>query len=300
MALNVLATPNHGEGDISFLEFWRALVGDWWLIGVIAALAAAFSVTIALSLAPMYRAEVVIVEVGETRSGAGSAAMLAQFGGLAGLAGIDVAAFGDGSGRARAILNSRMLIEEFITRNELLPILFDNRWDSAAAGWSADSDKSPTLWLGVRRFFEDVRTVSEDPAAGVIRISVEWTDPGIAAKWANGLVDLANEIVRTRDLSDAERNVDYLNDEIARTNVVELRQVLYSLIESEMKTIMLANVKDEYAFAVIDPAVPPEMRSFPHRSFLVMIGTVLGAFIALLVVLVRLVVRKQRVRENSA
>jgi hypothetical protein len=33
--------------------------------------------------------------------------------------------------------------------------------------------------------------------------------------------------------------------------------VLYNLIESETKTLMLANARVEYAFTVVDPAVVP-------------------------------------------
>ncbi|CAN5355693.1 hypothetical protein BH24PSE2_BH24PSE2_03150 [soil metagenome] len=286
-----------GERDISILDFSRALMRDWWLIAAIVALAAVSSIIVALLLPPRYRAEAVIVEVGE--GGGGAAAMLAPLGGLAGLAGLDVAALDRGSGRARAILNSRMLVEEFISRNDLLPVIFDEQWDSTTRKWATDPEDAPTLWLGVRTFVENIRTVREDPAAGVIRVGVDWKDPEAAAEWANGLVALANEIVRTRDLTDAERNLTYLNNQIARTNVVELQQVLYSLIETEMKTMMLANVKDEYAFAVIDPAVPPERRAFPHRAFVVVVGIILGFFIALLVVLLRLIARKQQVSRDS-
>jgi uncharacterized protein involved in exopolysaccharide biosynthesis len=141
---------------------------------------------------------------------------------------------------------------------------------------------------------EDVLVIEEDPVTGVIRVTTEWEDPEIAAAWANGLVVLANQIVRNRDLTDAERSVAYLQTEIGKTNIVGLQQVLYSLIESEMKTIMLAKVKEEYAFAVVDPAVPPELRSFPHRALLVAIGTTLGGFLALMVILVRLVIRRER------
>jgi uncharacterized protein involved in exopolysaccharide biosynthesis len=39
--------------------------------------------------------------------------------------------------------------------------------------------------------------------------------------------------------------------------------------------------------------VPPELRSFPHRALLAAIGTTLGGFLALMVILVRLVIRRQ-------
>ena len=85
---------------------------------------------------------------------------------------------------------------------------------------------------------------------------------------ANGLVGLANELLRTRALEEAQRNIAYLNAQADRTNEVELRRAIFNLIESETKTLMLANGRTEYAFRVVDPAVPPEdpFRSAPHTA----------------------------------
>lgn len=284
----------NGASDITVLEFWRAVRLDWrWLAGI-TAVAALLSIAIAFILTPRYRGEVAIIEPAEGRGGTASAALLGQLGGLAGMAGINLAGLKEGDRSARAVLNSRMLVEEFISRNKLLPVLFSEDWDANAGEWTTAPDDSPTTWLGVKKFVEDVLVIEEDPVTGVIRVTTEWEDPEIAAAWANGLVVLANQIVRNRDLTDAERSVAYLQTEIGKTNIVGLQQVLYSLIESEMKTIMLAKVKEEYAFAVVDPAVPPELRSFPHRALLVAIGTTLGGFLALMVILVRLVIRRER------
>jgi uncharacterized protein involved in exopolysaccharide biosynthesis len=55
-----------------------------------------------------------------------------------------------------------------------------------------------------------------------------------------------------------------------------LRRVIYNLIENETKTLMLANAREEYAFAVVDPAVPPELRISPRRRVMVLVGLMLG------------------------
>jgi uncharacterized protein involved in exopolysaccharide biosynthesis len=287
----------HAE-DISVLEYWRGVRQDWrWFVGITAAAAVA-SVAVALLLPQKFLGEVVIVEAQQRRSGGASTAMLGNLGGLAGLAGIDLSALGESSASARAVLNSRMLVEEFISRNNLLPILFSDDWDATTRKWTTAPDATPTLWLGVKQFIEDIREIEEDSVTGVIRVTAEWEDPELASAWANGLVKLANQIVRTRDLTEAERSVAYLQSEITKTNILGLQQVLYSLIETEMQTIMLAKVKEEYAFEVIDPAVAPELRSFPHRALVAAIGTTLGGFIALMVILVRLVIRREEDRRG--
>lgn len=272
------------DDDISLAEYIRAIRADWRLVGILTGAAAVLSIITTLALTEIFRAEAGIVESGSAGGGsAGSSAMLSQVGGIAGLAGIDIGALGGTTDNAAAILRSRMLVEEFVARNELLPVLFANNWNSG---------DRPTLWLGVRRFRDDVLTIREDVTTGVTYVTIDWTDSHTAAAWANGLVALTNEIVRDRDLERAERNIAFLKAELERTSVVEMQRVLYNLIESEMKTIMLANANPEYAFSMVDPAVAPEVRAFPHRALLVIIGTVLGAFVALVMVLVRLLVRR--------
>lgn len=271
------------EDEISLAEYVNSVRADWRVVAAFTGAAAVLSIITALMLTEVFRAEAGIVQAGETGGSFGSSAMLSQFGGIAGLAGIDIGALGGQADNASAILKSRMLVEEFIERNDLLPILFADDWDS---------DDRPTLWFGVRKFREDVMSIREDVTLGVTYVTIDWTDPVIAAGWANGIVALTNEIVRNRDRETAERNIAFLNEEIERANVVELQRVLYSLVEAEMKTVMLANANPEYAFSMVDPAVVPEVRAFPHRSLIVIIGTMLGGFLALIVVLVRLIMRR--------
>jgi LPS O-antigen subunit length determinant protein (WzzB/FepE family) len=78
--------------------------------------------------------------------------------------------------------------------------------------------------------------------------------------------------------------------------------VMYKLIESETKTLMLANGRKDYAFAVIDSAVAPEIRTSPRRTLMVLLGTVLGFFVGVMISLARdaWVRRRQRTELSAA
>jgi len=295
----VFQAAQRSDDDVSLVDFSRALLADWRLVGSTIGIAAVLSVALALILTPRYTAETVIVQKNDQSSGAGSAAMLARLGGLAQFAGIDLSALGSTTDSARVTLHSRALLERFITTNNLLPVLFPDEWDETASRWTTSAEDTPTVWRGVKVFGEDVYSVKEDLTTGVITVRVEWTDPVIAASWANDLVKLVNETVRNRALNDSQRNIDYLNQELSRTDVVGLQQVLYGLLESEMKIVMLAKDREEYAFTVIDPAAVPELHSFPNRPLTAIVGTTLGAFVAMLIVLIRLVIGRQQVRESN-
>ncbi|MEL0243821.1 MAG: GNVR domain-containing protein, partial [Gammaproteobacteria bacterium] len=52
----------------------------------------------------------------------------------------------------------------------------------------------------------------------------------------------------------------------------------------EKQNAMLANVNEEFALEVIDPAVPPETREKPKRKLIVVLGGVCGGFFGIFVV----------------
>jgi uncharacterized protein involved in exopolysaccharide biosynthesis len=142
-----------------------------------------------------------------------------------------------------------------------------------------------------------VVTVQRDVRKNVTTIAVDWTDAQTAAKWANEFVALGNEILRQRAIDEASRNIAYLDAQLDKTDVVELRKVIYEIIESQTKTLMLANGRREYAFQVIDPAVPPEIRSSPQRSLMVIGGTAGGFLLGLLIAFVIEAYQRRRARE---
>ncbi len=65
-----------------------------------------------------------------------------------------------------------------------------------------------------------------------------------------------------------------------------MQDVLHRLIESEMKKAILANINEEYAFRVIDPAVVPEEPFSPKIPSLAVLGVVIGGLVGLFVALV--------------
>jgi uncharacterized protein involved in exopolysaccharide biosynthesis len=253
--------PRYERDGIDLIALVRVVWSYKWLVSGIALLASLVAVALALTATPVYRAEVVITEAQEQGMG-GVASLANQLGGLASLAGVSIG--GKGQGReSLAILQSRRLIEEYIQRNALSPQLLSG------------SDKA-TLWFAVERFQRDVLSIREDSRKGVTTVTVDWTDAATAATWANGFVALANESIRKRALDDSSRNIAYLNEQLAQTSVVELRRVLFNLIENETKTHMLANGRTEYAFRVVDPATVSEGRISPRRTLMVLVGLIVG------------------------
>jgi LPS O-antigen subunit length determinant protein (WzzB/FepE family) len=246
--------------------FWTRKI----LIGCIALACAVAAALYSLAIKPMYRAEVVLTQVTDDNMGLPSG-VATQLGGLASLAGINVG-LRSGGQEYKAILQSRHLIDEFIERNKLTQVLLPD-------------SKQTSVWRATRRFQSDVLTIRDNSLKGTITVIIEWTDPKVAANWANSFVALANDTIRLRTIEEAKRNIDYLNGQIQQTSVVDLQRVMYSLIETQTKNLMLANGRTEYAFSIVDPGVSPEIRAKPQRTIITLVGLTVGVLLGICVVL---------------
>jgi uncharacterized protein involved in exopolysaccharide biosynthesis len=58
-------------------------------------------------------------------------------------------------------------------------------------------------------------------------------------------------------------------------------------LEGEIKNVMITQGNEEFAFKVIDGAIPPQDRFSPSRKLLLALGLLIGAFGSLLWFLLR-------------
>lgn len=267
--------PDMGMDDeIDLFELWETIWSGKILIAAITAVFTFGGIGYALLAQEWWKADVVLSPVEEQ---SGMSSTLARFGGLAALAGVDIGA--GGGTEPLAVLKSKEFAREFITDFDLMPVLFE--------GAEAPADKPLDMRDAVRIFDTSVRTVTEDKKSGLITVSVRWKDPDVAAEWANEMVKRLNERMRRQALEEAERNVAYLQKEIATATVISLQQSMGRVLEGEMQKLMLARGNEEFAFKVIDRAVPPKTRESPKRSLIAIVSLLAGGFLGILVVFIR-------------
>src|SRR5215471_5565224 len=259
------ATPVQIDEKLDLVALINLFRDYRWTIALSTLIVGAIATTYAFLATPIYRAEVTVTVVQQKDEGIGSE-LGGQLSDIANLAGVSVGSKDEDA--YKAVLGSRHLIQVFIERYGLQPILSGRR-----------AKKPLTLWKAGNKFHDEVLFIKEDSRKGTTIVSINWPDAVVAARWANDFLALCNELIRTKALDQARRNVGYLTEQIAKTSSVEVQQALYTLVESETKKLMLANEKTEYAFAVADPAVAPEFRSSPKRTLLLLAGLGLGMFI---------------------
>jgi uncharacterized protein involved in exopolysaccharide biosynthesis len=242
---------------------------------------AAVGVLVATALPKVYRGDVVVMLL---RDGDDASGMGGQLGGLAALAGVSLG--DDGTDEALEVLRSRQLAARFIEQQNLLPELFPERLAASGEGWR---DEAPSSSEAVDRFDRRVRTVSQEKSTGMVRLSMRSGDPQRAAELANRFVELANADMRARAADDAQRLLGFLKEEASLSPVLEVRQVLYRLAETQLKTLAMARVRQEFAYRVIDPAIAPHARAYvsPSRVAYGALGLIAGLALAVGIAMLR-------------
>jgi uncharacterized protein involved in exopolysaccharide biosynthesis len=235
---------------------------------------------------PVYRATVVLLPAAGDDASGSLASLAGQVSGLASLVGLS-GSLGQQKEATLATLKSRSLFVEYAEREGLLAEMFEKQWDQEKRRWRPDleADDVPTMDDAWERFDRRIRRVSQDQKTGIITLDIFWKDRAKAASWANGFAAIANERLRRQAVSDADAALAALGGELQDTQVVELRQTIYRLMEAQIKRKILAGSRRGYAFTVLDPATPPDSDRFdsPKRMLSVAMALVLGLMAAAIV-----------------
>jgi uncharacterized protein involved in exopolysaccharide biosynthesis len=281
----------HVNGRVSadqatFKDLVLLLRGRLIWIGSITLACGIVAAVTALTSPKWYEASVVLLPVTTTASSSfGSSASGAGLGGLGGLGGLAALAginIGGDSKKSESVatLVSEALTERYLRENNLLPVIYSKKWDAARHTWKKIDKNTPTEWKTYQYFKKSLRTVDTDIKTGIISLKIKWKDPVLAATWANGLADLTNKVLRDKAIRESERNIEYLNNEAAKTSIVEARQAIYSIMQGEINRAMLARGADEYAFKIIDPARAPERKTSPITTVWTVVGLFAGFFLS--------------------
>ena len=300
------------DDEIDLKELFMVLWSEKRLISALIGGAAAISIAVALLLPNIYTSSALLAPA--ENSGAGLSGLMKQYGGLASLAGVSLPGGEEGS-RAQLgmqLMKSRAFIGDFVERRDILPelmaveswdtgsgdIIFDSDDYEAATGtWVRDVDlpkqPKPSL-LEAHEEFMDILGVSEDKETGYVTVSIDHHSPVVAAQWVNWLVEDVNAAVKAQDVAEAEKSIEYLQQQVANTSLADLQAMFFELIQSQTETVMLAEVRPEYVFKTIDPAVVPEEESKPSRVLICVLGTLLGGMLGVVIVLIRHYARSER------
>jgi len=244
------------------------------------------SLALGFLLPSYWRVEETLMPVPRSPSGSSGLGALAGLAGGLGGFGMLIGRPASSQDEALAVLASRELFDAYATRENLLPILFASKWDSAGRRWLVSGASVPTLRLGYRLFSRSIRDIDIDRRSGIVTFSITWKDRALAMKWARELVELVNAQMRARAVAQAEHDMHYLDAAIRKAGSDngsnQLTSALSSAYERSVQDYMFAQGQPEYAFRIIDPPTWPDDRErvWPQRAIFAGLGLVIGIIFA--------------------
>lgn len=320
----------YDEDEINLLDYWRVIWKRRKLIGYIVAATVLLTAVYSLIIPNVFQAKAVLMPVSAKGSGGGGggglAALASQFGGLPGIA-------MPASASASEIINlmkSNILRERMIEQHNLLPILFYQQWDAKKQAWKKgeggfsfslnplsyisvitkaigpsppprtaqkkDPD-APEMWDALRAL-DGILKVTNNIKENTIVITADFRDPELAAKIVEYAMITLTDFMSSEAKRVATTNRVYLEQQLGTTMDPFIKQKTYNLIAEQIETAMMAEVKENFAFKVIDPPLAPDKKIKPKRSQMVMLSFVVALFIGIFVAFFLEYLEKQNININ--
>jgi len=212
---------------------------------------------------------------------------------------------------AQEIMKSWSFIDGFIADNDLAVelcavqdwsqgsnelLINDGVYDTENKQWLSSKNECdvrgpPSSWVLFQAFSERL-VVSENKKTGLVAVHIEYYSPQIAKQWLDMYVAAINAHMQQRQMEKVTNNINYLQAQIEKTSIAEMREVFYTIIAEQTKNKMMTEASPEYAFVAVSPSMVPEVTSQPQRRFICTLGTLLGGMLSVLLVLVMHYARK--------
>ncbi len=181
-----------------------------------------------------------------------------------------------------AILRSDNLVDIYINKYKLKPVLFPKRWDNSKKYWKKPKrnaigkvkkyifggiffafdhlprreNKSfePRDYLAAKRLKRKIN-IKEDKKTSFIRIKLKWKDPEVGADIVNNLVSFANKFIAEKELARTEREMEAVKILLSKSESIKIQKFLLN------KLAVL-----QYSAAITDPIYAPAFK-FVSRAY---------------------------------
>lgn len=295
---------NKDMGDtVDVIKLFAVLWRGKWLIASVTLLCLGISILYSLSLPNIYRAKALLLPV-EDREMGDVPVLAGQLGGLASIAGLNIGGRQNSATLAIEVIKSRSFATSFIQKHNILVplmaakswnrqtdelVLDDSIYDEETQSWRVSKKTSertkPSDWDAYKKFSR-ILNVNMIRETGLVSLSIDSVSPRLAKQWVDWIVADINEHMREKDIAQAKDSIEFLEKELSQTALADMKQVFFQIIEKQVRKMMLANVKQEYVFSVIDPAVVPEDTESPKRVLICAFSVVIGLMLGVMAVVV--------------
>jgi len=288
MPENQTAMPQHapiGDEEISLLGLLIVLAKHKKMIVGITFIAALIAAGISLLMPKIYTGKAQILPPQQNQSSTVNAIMLAQLGGLAGAAGTALG-LKDTNALYVAMLKSHNIMEKIARRFNLQAVYEEETMTDALKTLKEKSN-------------------IEAGKDGVISVEVDDKDPQLAAAMANAYIEELNKLMQTFALTEAAQrrqfyetqlkpakdkltDAEILLDKTPNTSLqylgalrnLKYQEMMFDILARQFEMAKLDEAKDSPLIQVLDKATPPEKKSKPKRSLIVIMATFVAFFLS--------------------
>lgn len=315
---NVPPQPN-GEFDddeINLVELLETIWDGRKLIVGVTGLFSVLAVVFALLMPNTYTATVSILP----DSDPGARGQLAQFAGLASMAGVDIGAVSDAQLYPDIIRSESVLRDVVYAKYETSKF---NNPVNLIEYWEIEGDNREEEYeAALKSLRENAISVNVARETRFITLSVETEEPKLSADIANNIAGQLDEYMLTKrrtratdqrdwidrrlsevegDLRRSEENLKEFRERNRRiadspelmleqqrlAREVEMNNALFIELKKQQETVKIQEIRDMPVVQVLDHARIPYEKSGPNRKMMVIIAFVLGGFLSVGMVFIR-------------
>lgn len=286
--------------NISILLIFNILFKQKLFIFLCTALFAVLSVFYSLSLSNYFQSSS-LVKVISSENNQNYSSLLSQYSGLAGSMGLDI-------GSSSSVNQADMIIEQIKSKDFTKHLMqFESVTSNIFAGegfdfstqkiifdetlykndkWVRETNKSskvPTHIEVNQKLLGEILSISKDTKSGLVRISITHPSPIFAQSLLNLIIKEINAINSAKDKLNARSAIEYLENTRSKSKISSIQYAINNLIEMQVKTLMLVDIKNYYSIEPIDSPYIPEVKAGPSRSLICITLTILGFILSCLI-----------------
>jgi len=196
-------------------------------------------------------------------------------------------------------IKSRDFLIEFINKHELKRDLF------AASKFDQNSQKivydnniynyELNNWVKTKRnpqglppsdleayyAFSDLFSVYQSKDFTHYSVALEYISPFWAHDTLTKLIKDINEEMLTDTILETSRNIEYLSKAQKDISDITIRSLFSNILQDQISQNMLANVKDDFVFQVIDSPMLPERPSGPRKMIIALLSGIIGGILSI-------------------
>jgi capsule polysaccharide export protein KpsE/RkpR len=304
-------------GNLNVMTVIKILLKNKLWILLFSIFSAVFAVWFALNLPNKYTSSIKVI-VAETDKTTSLASVVGGLGGLASMAGINLGGSDNKALVYSELIKSKYFLVPFIKKYDLAPkliavkgwnqenntFIYDNDiYDEKTKTWTREITypytNPPSDWELYSQF-RKVVSYDFDKKTGFLTLRANFYSPYFTQKILSDLVLEFNELRRIKDIKEASDSINYLEKKIAKNNIHELNELANKLISENMKILMLADIRNEYAFETVEPPSVNHLKSSPRRAVFCVLITLLGFILACLFPILQIIYRDNKNKLSKA